>query len=95
MKYFAGRVNGRRDMPESYRECPEGTSREDQSRIDRLRTEVETLRAQLAEVQSLRLAQAAVLEHLATQPEAIDEDRIQRDQARNSTASAPKPCPEK
>jgi len=38
--------------------------------------EIATLRDQLAEVQSLRHAEAAVRDYLASQPEAIKEDRI-------------------
>jgi hypothetical protein len=39
-------------MPESYREYPE-----DRSRIERLRNEVETLRAQLAQIQRIHRMQ--------------------------------------
>jgi hypothetical protein len=44
--------------------------------IQRMQNEITTLTNQLAEVQSLRQAQASILEYLASQPEAIDEDRI-------------------
>jgi hypothetical protein len=46
------------------------------SRIERLRNEIATLRNQVAMVQSLRQAEAGVMEYLRTQTEAVDRDCI-------------------
>jgi len=45
-------------------------------RIERLMNEIATLKVQVAEVQSLRQAEARVMEYLGTQTEPVDEDRI-------------------
>src|SRR5215470_10492086 len=45
-------------------------------RIERLRNEIATLRRQVAIVQSLRQAEAGVMEYLRTQTEAVDRDCI-------------------
>ena len=45
--------------------------------IERMKSEIARLRGQLAEMQALHRAQDAVVQYLATQTEAIDEDQIQ------------------
>src|SRR5215831_12843562 len=63
--------------------------------IQRMQKELATLKVQVAEVQSLRQAQDAVIKCLASQPEAIGEDRIScgcRGQEGNATAGAPPGC---
>jgi len=49
---------------------------EDSARIERLLNEIATLRNQVAQVQSLRHAEAGVMEYLRTQTEAVDRDCI-------------------
>jgi hypothetical protein len=48
----------------------------DPRRIERLRNEIASLKAKVAMVQSLRQAEAGVMEYLRNQTEAVDEDRI-------------------
>jgi hypothetical protein len=48
----------------------------DPRRIERLRNEIASLKAKVAEVQSLRQAEAGVMEYLASQTEAVDRDCI-------------------
>src|SRR6516162_3803376 len=52
------------------------SDREDPARVERLRNEIATLKAQVATVQSLRQAEAGVMEYLRNQSEAVDRDRI-------------------
>ena len=49
---------------------------DDADRIERLMNEIATLRGQVATVQSLRQAEAGVMEYLRNQTEAIDRDCI-------------------
>ena len=49
---------------------------DDADRIERLWTEIATLRNQVAQAQSLRQAEAGVMEYLRNQTEAIDRDCI-------------------
>ena len=49
---------------------------DDPSRIERLMNEVARLRTQVAMVQSLRHAEAGVIEYLRNQTEAVDRDSI-------------------
>ena len=49
---------------------------DDPDRIERLMNEIATLRNQVAQVQSLRQAEAGVIEYLKNQTEAVDRDCI-------------------
>ena len=52
------------------------SDREDPSRIERLMNEIATLRNQVAQMQSLRQAEAGVMAYLRNQTEALDRDHI-------------------
>ena len=77
---------------ESYREYSGEVTAEDRSRSDKLWDEIEMLKRQWADMQSLRQAQAGVIQYLATRTEAIDEDRIQVKARRNLTEGAATAC---